>query len=276
MFVMGQAVFAQDRYPLQDEDPAVITVMEDPGVDLAHPKLLTYTNPWKELLWVKAPLLFFERLLSLGKKIEPEFGSGVYESPLVLAIEANNYEAVDFLIRNGADVNRAHSGQRTPLHYAAAGADSPILELLIKAGADVNKTAEGGSTPLHAVFTQFGKADHKEKIEVLLANRADINAINSEGMTPLMLEVSVFLARADAVQALLAGRPDINAVDRQGRSALIIAAANVNDPAIITFLLNARADAKIEDNTGRTALDWFDLNRRISQSPVRKALKDRM
>jgi hypothetical protein len=115
-----QVIFAQDRYPLEDEDLEVVKVLEEAGVDLEYPKILTYINPWKELLWVKAPLPFFERLLALGKEAEPELGNGIYESPLVMAIQHNNYEVADFLIKNGANVHRVHSGR-------ALSATSPAL-----------------------------------------------------------------------------------------------------------------------------------------------------
>jgi ankyrin repeat protein len=153
-----------------------------------------------------------------------------------------------------------------------------MLELLIKAsaGSDVTKTDETGYTPLHAVFQSGGALDQKEKVEFLLANGANINAVTSNGSTPLMMAVGLINANLEAVQALLSGRPTINAVNVQGQSALMIAAANTRNPAIISLLLNAGANAKIEDNTGRTALDWFDRNRWINWSPVRKELKDAM
>jgi ankyrin repeat protein len=89
-----------------------------------------------------------------------------------------------------------------------------------------------------------------------------------------MIAVSSFVCRPEWVQVLLSGNPDINTVNSEGKTALIIAAGNAAYADTITLLLNAGADAKLEDNTGRTALDWFDMNQRINRSPVRKALKD--
>jgi ankyrin repeat protein len=230
---------------------------------------MLYTNPWHELLWKNAPLPFFEKLLALGKAVEPEFGNGLYESPLVQAIKHNNYEIVVFLISKGADVNREHQNKETPLHFAASAEDTRILRRLIEAGAAVNKPDELGYTPLHRATRQ------KEKIEILLAHGANINAVNTRGLTPLMIAVSNPSCTRETVQTLLAGRPNINATDPSRQSALILAAKNTSRPEIITLLLNAGANAKLEDNTGRTALDWFDQNRRIYQSPVRKELKDK-
>ncbi|HCC37016.1 MAG TPA: hypothetical protein DEQ14_05085 [Treponema sp.] len=273
IFVMTYSISAEDSYPSENESPEVIHLLLEAGYDINdHPNYMLYKSPWEELIRLDAPLPFFEKMLVLGKNIEPDFANGINESPLVMAIQKNNYEVVDFLIKSGANVNRLHRRQRTPIYHAARDADFRILELLIKAGADVNRTDEGGYTPLHTVFSQFGERNHKEKIEVLLANQANINAVTSDGLTPLMQSVSTFMSQAEVVQTLLSGRPNINAVNSEGQSALIIAAANVDDPAIISLLLNAGADARLEDNTGRTALDWFDLNKRINRSPVRMEL----
>jgi ankyrin repeat protein len=74
---------------------------------------------------------------------------------------------------------------------------------------------------------------------------------------------------------LLKARANINLQNKEGKTALILAAQYGGDPRVITLLLQNGANAKLEDNTGRTALDWFDLNRHLNRSPVRKELKDR-
>lgn len=76
----------------------------------------------------------------------------------------------------------------SPLHLAAASKQHAIAELLLGAGADVNVQAldmtDGQpslATPLHwAVFM----AD-KEMVELLIENRADVNAMDAAGTTPL-------------------------------------------------------------------------------------------
>jgi len=261
------AIFAnaQQGYIYQIESPEVIQLLLDAGCDMDD-LYYSYTNAWEALLRINAPLPFYERLIELGKSVEPEFGNGIFESPLVMAIERNNYEVVNFLISKGADVNRKHRVNSTPLHFAAGKEDTRILRRLIEAGATVNR--ESGY--LHrAAFI-------KENIELLLAHGANINAVTEDGFTPLMFSAGFNVSKLDAVQAMLQGKPNINAVNKDGKSALILAAENGRDPSIITLLLNAGADARLEDNTGRTALDWLDLNRHLNRSTVRKELKDRM
>jgi ankyrin repeat protein len=272
--LLGVAVFAyaQDHYPIEDENPEVIKILSEAGVNFEYPKFREYIEPWREAIGVRAPSWVFEDLLALGVKVEPYFNEYIHESPLMTAVQSGYLEAIDFFIKHGADVNREHSLKRTPIHFAALLENSQVLERLIQVGADVNRKDEFGYTALH-----HAAGNQKiENIKLLLIKHADINAKSNDGSTPLIGLVSSFMAEPSTVQALLEGRPDLNTINAQGQTALITAARNVSKPEIITLLLNAGANAKLEDNTGRTALDWFDQNRRISQSPVRKELRNRM
>jgi ankyrin repeat protein len=272
--------WGQDTTRFATEDPTILQLLAEAGVNLEYPMYHTYSGPWEELLRIKAPLDYFERLVGLGVAIEPEVITATNSSPLVQAVEAGNAEVVDFLIKEGADVNRLHRDGMTPVHYAVLEEEPEILEKLILAGGNVRRSDKHGNTPLHTLFTiggSFDGIDKKvERIRLLLAHGANVNAVNLDGDTPLLVAVSSFICHPKWVQVLLAGGPNVNMVNSKGETALILAAGNVQCPDIITLLLNAGADSKIKDNTGRTALDRFDMNQRINESPVRKVLKDAM
>jgi ankyrin repeat protein len=275
LLVLAVCAYAQDRRPIYDENPEVLKVLHDAGVNLEHPDDIFYREPFSLALQIEAPLEVFQKLLALGVSVESALNE---YNPLTSAVKSGNFEAIDFFIENGVDVNRADGNGMTPVHHAAMAEDPKILEMLIRAGGSVNKTDEHGNTPLHVLFgmqSSMEDVDKKaERARLLLAYGANIDAVNLYGDTPLIMAVDSFVCLPKWAQVLLAGKPNINAVNSQGKTALIAAAGIVSYPDIITLLLNAGADAKIEDNTGRTALDWFDMNHRINKSPVRKVLKD--
>ena len=63
------------------------------------------------------------------------------------ASEIGNTEAVKKYINAGTDLNKKQSGM-TPLHYAALYRHKEIMDLLVVNGANVNAKDKYGSTPL--------------------------------------------------------------------------------------------------------------------------------
>ncbi len=68
------------------------------------------------------------------------------------------------------------------LHLAASSSAVAEVELLLKAGADVNAKNTNGMTPLHGA-AQMNPSP--AVLEVLLKAGADVNAKNPGGWTPL-------------------------------------------------------------------------------------------
>jgi len=128
-------------------------------------------------------------------------------TPLNLAVFHNRTNAVEVLIRAGADVNQADSRGFAPLHFAVLRDNLQTLSLLLQHKANPNaasaqlfpfsrprmprtpefdRTAADslppvGETPLH-LATMLGKTNI---IELLLKSGADVNVTNGESLTPL-------------------------------------------------------------------------------------------
>ena len=80
---------------------------------------------------------------------------------LLDAITKGDVEAVKQQLAAGADVKAARGW--APLHNAANADHKEIVELLINNGADVNATHNGGGTPLH----RAAREGHKQIVELL-------------------------------------------------------------------------------------------------------------
>lgn len=74
---------------------------------------------------------------------------------LTHCIKVQNVEAVDVLVRCGADPNLHNRKGVSPISAAAHKGNIPIMELLIQHGAAVNAVNVSGSTALIQVFTQY-------------------------------------------------------------------------------------------------------------------------
>ncbi|MCY4541947.1 MAG: ankyrin repeat domain-containing protein [Rhodobacteraceae bacterium] len=123
----------------------------------------------------------------LENKASLNFSDGIGQTPLHWAVR-NTHAAKDIvklLIAKGANVkSRTRNDDATPLRSAARYAvDAGILDQLISAGADAVDTTSKGNTLLHtAIRNEFCM---EEVVKLLMGHGLDINAKDSNGMTPL-------------------------------------------------------------------------------------------
>ncbi len=159
---------------------------------------------------------------------------------LYSAIRRADTEAVTRALNDDpqlANIEDRHGS--TPLMYAALYAESDCVKLLLGRGADPNHVDEHGATAL-----MWGARD-EEKVRLLIAHRADVNARSKFGRTPLMI-ASTFTGNVGTVEALLKAGADLSAVDEGKESALTLAVMT-GDVALAEVLLKAKADV----NQGR-------------------------
>ena len=130
------------------------------------------------------------------------------------AASKNAYEAVEVLLKQGADINAQDKHGWTPLHHAAWNNAADTAEVLLKQGADVHATNKNGWTPLH-----WGALNNAaDTAEVLLKNGADVNAKNKDGDTPL--HHAARNSNYITAEVLLKNGADVNAKNESGDTPL--------------------------------------------------------
>ena len=72
-------------------------------------------------------------------------------TPLAVAAIHGQVEAVNLLLREGADVNAKHPDGNTALHAAAFFGRPEVVKVLLEHGADVAARNEEGRTPLEGM-----------------------------------------------------------------------------------------------------------------------------
>jgi ankyrin repeat protein len=108
-----------------------------------------------------------------------------------------------------------------------------------------------GETALHSAI--FGGS--KEMAELLLTNKAEVNAANNRGHTPLHNAAMSPLTSKEMTELLIAHKADVNARDRNDETPLH-AAANNGSVSVVEVLLGEKADANAKDKYGNTPLYW--------------------
>ena len=167
-------------------------------------------------------------LLDAGCDVNEADTFGV--SPLQLAAFEGQFETVRLLVSRGADVNAGDERGSTALQGAAGSLNADAVRFLLSKGADVNVSNYGS-----------GKVRHGD---VALTRLSALILAAPYG--------SVYLIRA-----LLEAKADVNAQDGRGMTPLMAAVASENqDLNVVNALLKAGANVQAKDTDGATALDW--------------------
>ncbi|XP_014277122.1 putative ankyrin repeat protein RF_0381 [Halyomorpha halys] len=204
-------------------------------------------------------------------------------TPLEEAVRCNCASSVKALLMAGANFNKHLAVGETYLHIAAAGFNNEALEALLEGGMNINGKNQRGETPLVLAV----KVGNLRGVELLLEKGADLSVLfdlrlkdgdslvhsvarsgnikilkllkdrkipanvkNDNGLTPLHVACNI-----SVVRMLLRMGVDVNIGDDTGSTPLMMATRN-NKPDIVSLLLLYRAEPKIKDNVGRTALHY--------------------
>ena len=121
-----------------------------------------------------------KQLIDQGAKVSEPDESG--EPPLLIAALNGHADVVAILLEKGSDVEIRNKGGLTALHAAAYGGHLDVVELLVAKGAAVNDQKNFyHMSPLHAAAEE----GHADIVAFLLANKAEVEATERNGYTPL-------------------------------------------------------------------------------------------
>lgn len=157
------------------------------------------------------------------------------------------------------------------LRHAADRGHRAVLRLLIQAEADPNMHADSGA---HGVgFTQVGayplhlaaKRGFVDVLEVLVAARAEVDAMDQNGRSGLMIAVAS--GKVDSTRWLVDHRADVNLESHYGLSPLHTA-SQLPRPEVVSLLLRLKAAVDPISREGRTPMH-LALNA-LPQSRVQK------
>jgi uncharacterized protein len=169
-------------------------------------------------------------------------------TPLIDAVKTNDKTAIRALLTKHPDVNLSDVDGMTALHWAVDHDEAEIVELLIRAGANVKASTRYGITSLSLACIN----GNVKIIEALLKAGADPNTASPEGETVLMTVART--GKPDAVKVLLENGANPNIKEkRRGQTALMWAAADGHAGAVRT-LIERGADIHAASNAYFTPL----------------------
>lgn len=209
---------------------------------------------------------------------------------LMFAMPSQNWEMIQFLVSKDADVVKANRYQETPLSLAMKTRNEAILNLifskciekgylehegaslliyaaylklkdsveaLVKKGVNVNAIDAGGHTSLHYLCQSEANEEEYKRNEaimnILLAAKAKVNVVDSEGFTPLHIAAKNGVSLS-LIKVLLNAGADINKQDKNLDTALIHAVRH-RHREIAKCLIEANADFNLKNKKKRSCLN---------------------
>ena len=197
---------------------------------------------------------FVKTLVNLGIDIDGIGSEGF--TPLMTATSRQEAEIVEYLLKQGADVNQTYNGW-TALHEAADEGSLTSMKHLLEAGAEVNFYWVQGSPTAISMAASEGNLDC---LKLLLEYGANINGI---GKSVPPLHIAVEEDKRAIIKYLISQKVNINKKDAAGRTALMYGASE-GQKYSVKLLIEAGADISIVDANGDTAIDYEEQEEKYS------------
>ncbi|KAF4781728.1 hypothetical protein HER10_EVM0002664 [Colletotrichum scovillei] len=192
-------------------------------------------------------------LVKEAKTLElPLVGNSQGETPLLIAVKNKHSDAVDVLLKRGANVNARETSKDgtapTALWYAACNPDLSIATKLLEAGADP-RAKSNGKTLLHLAATKHWL----ELAKLLIKYKAELDAKSSSNDTPL--HSAVWAKDFPIARLLLDNRANVGAKGYRTATP-IMAAAEIGSLPMVRLLLKHGAQWSYTTPQGSNAFIW--------------------
>ena len=180
-----------------------------------------------------------DTLLSLRAKVNARADSGL--TPLHVAVRQSDLGMAGLFLTNRATVNARDNFDNTPLLLAVQSANSENVDQQFVVGKKFGMTNWGGF-----LIQQL------QMVQLLVANRAEVNVRNRAGATPLSEAARV--GNEPVVNVLLQAGADPNGIESATSVTPLHLAAARGNAAITEALLRRRATVDAADARGETPL----------------------
>jgi ankyrin repeat protein len=219
---------------------------------------------------VKAKSYILTRLAMRSAGRDTEYNT-IPQDLILYCASKFRFNVIDTFAKYGLDFNQVTSSGRYTLsallHKKNKSGDysrlTKMVKLLIKHGATLNSRDRYHNTPLH-----YAVANKKswEITNTLINNKANINALNGTGKTPLLLACKS--GNIQTAYCLIQQKNiDINHAGRNGYTALMYAAYKTT-PFLIGELLRHNAQINYASKSGWTALGLACYYKKLANAQI--------
>lgn len=168
-----------------------------------------------------------------------------------LASNAKSSRLFDSVMKYNIDINQTDEKGWSPIHFACRyNTNLDIFKFLIKNATNYQLKTNHNLSILHLSMLNENEEVAKYILEHKLYN--DINEVDKNNATPLLIAAE-FSKTTEIIELLIKNKANINAVDKEGNSILHYAIRN-EKIEILEYILKLDIDKYKVDNEGRNAL----------------------
>ncbi|XP_012518560.1 PREDICTED: transient receptor potential cation channel subfamily A member 1 [Propithecus coquereli] len=139
-------------------------------------------------------------------------------SPLHMAVQSGDLEMIKMCLDNGAHIDLMENGRCMALHFAATQGATEIVKLMISSYSGSTNIVNAVDGNQETLLHRASLFDHHELADYLISVGADINSIDCEGRSPLILATAS--ASWNIVNLLLSKGARVDIKDHYGRNFL--------------------------------------------------------
>lgn len=169
-------------------------------------------------------------------------------SPFMAAIKNNEFETCLKLIDSGEDINTSDENGETILHRAIDKEDYELCKILIEKGANLNAQNHYGETPLLLA----ARKNNIQLCSMLINKGCDITIQNRVGAT--LPHIIAEIGNTDFFSKLINMGVDFNVKDKFGKTPYLLAMGNKHFDICLN-LIEAGVDINTQDQYGNTLLN---------------------
>lgn len=177
-------------------------------------------------------------------------------TPAYMAATNEHNEVLLLMIESKADINIIESSGWSPLLAAIYDKNFVTANALLKGGANANQALPSGQTSLHLLVNTPTPSNelNAQLIDLLVSYKANVNAKDEEGNTPIMF--AILHSRNLEFASLLKANSDTSLVRNDGKSLLHMAIFS-KDPAMLKLVLKTDVDLDLLDEKGWGAIHYL-------------------
>jgi hypothetical protein len=196
-----------------------------------------------------------QQLFQEGSAVQKAVIKRIFRGKVVLRV--NGHDEILEVARDRHTITTSEAGfipdaeeRRTALMDAVSRGHREKIELLIAQGTNVNARDSNGITPLMLA----ARSGHSEIVQYLIARGADVHMKDNLGNTPL-IDLAGYASEfaLEVIEILIAEGASVQAKNIYSTTALMNAVRN-GQSAVVELLLKEGADVDARSKTGQTAL----------------------